>query len=338
MQLAMIKNLSINNLGPIETIEVSGLQNINLIIGPNQSGKTFLLKALYSALKTVEQSRRGKDNRTEREILSDKLYWTFQVSELGSIVRKGSNTFRFTMDSDDQERFTLSLGQSAAKFATVEQNSFRQRSSNSVFIPAKEVISIKDIILESRESRSEFGFEDPYYDLAKALNKTQKGRNFSAFANARQNVIEMIGGRLEYSQEKEEWLFRDSQRRMYELASTSEGAKKLSILDLLLGNRYLDNHSIILIDEVEANLHPSLISRYLETLMLLSEAGIQFFISTHSYFVIKYLYVMAHKEGMHIPVLSFDKGNCIQGDLMVEMPKNPIIEESIKLYKEEISL
>lgn len=334
----MIKKLSINNLGPIETMEVSNLRNINLIIGPNQSGKTFLLKALFSALKTVEQFRRGKDNRTDREILSDKLYWTFQVSELGDIVRKGDNALGFTMDSDEQERFAFSLGQSAAKFATVELNTFKPRPSNSVFIPAKEVISLKDIILESRESRSEFGFEDPYYDLAKALNKTQKGKNFSAFSNARQNVIDMIGGRLEYNQDKKAWLFRDSQRRVYELSSTSEGVKKISILDLLLGNRYLDNHSIVLIDEVEANLHPSLISRYLQTLLLLSDAGVQFFISSHSYFVIKYLYVMAHKEHRNIPVLSFDNGNCVQGNLMDEMPKNPIIDESIKLYKEEICL
>ena len=114
--------------------------------------------------------------------------------------------------------------------------------------------------------------------------------------------------------------------------------KKLSILDLLLGNRYLDNHSIIIIDEIEANLHPSMIAQFLDAIFKLAESGVQFFISSHSYFVIKRLYILAHRNALTIPVLSFDKGQCTVSDLKVEMPQNPIIDESIALYKDEISL
>ena len=88
----MIKSISIYNLGPITQLRSGDLGGINLIIGPNQSGKTFLLKALYACIRTVELYKRGKENRLDKEILSDKLYWTFQASELGSIVRKGENS------------------------------------------------------------------------------------------------------------------------------------------------------------------------------------------------------------------------------------------------------
>ena len=232
----MIKTLSIKNLGPIPQMQSGDLGAINLIIGPNQSGKTFVLKALYSALKTVEQYKRGKEIRTDKEILSDKLYWTFQSSELGNIVRKGENSMSFTMTSEDNEEFTYSFGPSTVKQANIDKNTFLPRSSNTVFIPAKEILSIRDIIIEAKED-NRFGFEEPYSDLAKALSRTQKGKNFDSFVQARDIVSSMVGGRLEYNEDKKEWQFQDNDRRIYEISTTSEGVKKLSILDLLLGNR-----------------------------------------------------------------------------------------------------
>lgn len=333
----MIKSFEISRLGAISHIHCNTLGKINLIIGPNQSGKTFLLKALFCALKTIETYKRGKENRLDKDILSDKLYWTFQTSELGNIVRKGESQLSCTIISDKNEEFTFSIGHKTVKQAIIEKNTFAPRSSNSIFIPAKEIISIKDIILESKED-NRFGFEEPYSDLAKALNRSPKGKNFQAFSDAQEIVKGMVGGRLEYNEDSKEWQFRDDKRRIYEIASTSEGVKKLSILGLLLGNHYLDNKSIIIIDEIEANLHPSLISRLLDTILLLAESGVQFFIASHSYFVIKRLYIMAHRQSMNIPVLSFDHDECIISDLMQEMPQNPIITESINLYKDEISL
>lgn len=333
----MIKSIDISNLGAIKRVHAEHLGGINLVIGPNQSGKTFFLKALFAALKTVETYKRGKENRTDREILSDKLYWTFQASELGAIVRKGESAVSFAMVSDLGEEFVYSFGPTTTKQANVDKNTFAQRPSNSVFIPAKEILSIKDIILEAKED-NRFGFEEPYSDLARALSRTQKGKNFKSFSDARQMVGEMVCGRLEFNDDKNEWQFRDTGRKVYEISMTSEGVKKLSILDLLLGNHYLDDNSIIIIDEIEANLHPALITRLLDAILLLVQAGVQFFIASHSYFVIKRLYVMAHQANVPIPVLSFENGECVLGNLQIEMPKNPIIEEAISLYKAEISL
>ena len=241
------------------------------------------------------------------------------------------------MESDSHELFSFSFGPSTTKHANIDKNTFAPRSSNSIFIPAKEILSIKDIILEAKED-NRFGFEEPYSDLVKALSRTQKGKNYKSFSDARQIVGEMVGGRLQYSEDKKEWQFHDNKRRVYEITMTSEGVKKLAILDLLLGNHYLDDRSIIIIDEIEANLHPSLIARLLDTVMMLAKAGVQFFIASHSYFVIKRLYIMAHREDVSIPVLSFDGGNCYISNLRDEMPKNPIIDESLNLDREELGL
>ena len=120
----MIKSISINNLGVISQMNVNDLGSINLVIGPNQSGKTFFLKALFSAIKTIETYKRGKENRTDKEILSHKLYWTFQASELGNIVKKGEKSMSFSMASDVDEIFAYSFGPSTTKQANIDKNTF----------------------------------------------------------------------------------------------------------------------------------------------------------------------------------------------------------------------
>ena len=114
-----------------------------------------------------------------------------------------------------------------------------------------------------------------------------KGRNYEAFSNVRKNLAEALNGRIEFDDTKKEWIFKDSQRRIYNISVTAEGIKKLSVLGALLGNHYLSNQSTIFIDEIENALHPALISKFIEMVYLLAKAGIQFFISTHSYAVIK---------------------------------------------------
>lgn len=334
----MINDIEIKSFGPMAEARFAGLGNLNLLIGRNGSGKTFFLKSLYAALKTVEQYQRGKEPRGPKGLLSDSLYWSFQANSLGALVRKGDAALGFEMKSAQGEVFAYSFGPSTTKSVQTLRNSFARTDANSIFIPAKEIVSLQDVILHSYEVDKEFGFDKSYVDLARALGKTTKGRNYKEFADARKMLTDAIHGRLEYDEEKNMWMFKDSNRRSFEINITSEGIKRLSILDLLLGNRYLTRDSVVIIDEAEANLHPELIREFMEILVCLAKAGLQLFISTHSYFVIKNLYVLAHKHQMGIPTFSFTDSNVERSDLLEGMPENPIIQESVNIYREEIEL
>lgn len=64
----MINVAQFTNFGPLVNVGCERLRPINLVIGPNGTGKTFLLKALYVALKTLEEYKRGEDlGRTNDE-------------------------------------------------------------------------------------------------------------------------------------------------------------------------------------------------------------------------------------------------------------------------------
>lgn len=334
----MINKVEFKNYGPLSQCAWSELGKINLVIGANGSGKTFLLKAIYSGLRTLEDYKRGDDQRSASEILTDKIYWTFQAEKIGDLVSKGADaplSCRITFNKQD---FSYSFGKDTSKQILNLENHVLPRTSNSVFLPAKEVLSLHQIILKSREHDKVFGFDDTYLDLARALRPTTKGKNYKEFSTSRINLEEILGGVVEFDEASGRWQFVKG-RYKFPIGVTAEGVKKIAILDTLLGNRYLDTDSIVLIDEPEAALHPTAISQLLDIVAMLAERGIQFFLASHSYFVVKKLFLIAQERGWSIPVISASgDAGWRTDDLQKGMPDNTIIAESIRLYKEEVGL
>lgn len=334
----MITNIKIESFGPINSIEWDDLQKINLVIGRNSSGKTTILKAIYAGIRSVEQYRRGNNPDSFKSILFDNLYWTFQVNELGKLVKKGNLELLFSCTSDQNETMSFRFGESTVRNIVNADCNFLPRDINSIFLPAKEILSLQDLILRSRDDLKVFGFDNTYYDLAKALSPSRKGRNYKGFSIARKQLKEAIGGSVVYSETKNVWQFRDRDNRVYDIDITAEGIKKLGILDSLLGNHYLSKDSIIFIDEPECALHPELVSSFMDIILSLAKVGIQVFIATHSYFVIKKMYLLSRQNKISIPIISNNGEKWEKYNLLDGMPDNPIIDESIRLYKEEIML
>jgi len=333
----MITKAAFTNYGPIKEIKLGKLSKINLIIGANGSGKTFLLKALYSATRTLEEYKRGKEQRSASDILKDKLYWTFQAAKIGDLVTKGAAGKLTANINFDGNEFQFTFGKETARQINFLENHVKPLTSNSIFLPAKEVISLQKIILKTREVDKLFGFDDTYLDLARALRQTLKqGKNYAGFSKARKKIKDIVGGRIEYDQTIDEWIYRNEKNQKFEVGVTAEGIKKIAILDTLLGNRYLDTNSIIFIDEPESALHPTAIAKLLDIIYLLSDCGIQFFLASHSYFVIKKLFLITQEHKVDIPVISCEKDEWKIDNLKDGMPDNSIIDESIKLYEEEV--
>jgi AAA15 family ATPase/GTPase len=335
----MINSLELKNFGPIHQFKCEKLGNINLIIGGNGTGKTILLKALYSAMRTLEEYKRGNEPRNASEILADKLYWTFEIEKIGDLVSKGADeplSFKLIFGGQD---FYYRFGKDTTKSIQTIENHVRPRISNSIFLPTKEVLSLHHIILQSREQSKTFGFDDTYLDLARALRQPPTGgRNYQQFAMSRKNLSDILEGKVEYDEKLGRWLFKKGNQK-FPIGVTAEGIKKISILDTLLGNRYLDQNSVIFIDEPESALHPAAISKFLDIIAMLAEFGIQFFMASYSYFVIKKLFIIAQKnDKLLIPIISVKDDSWDIANLREGLPDNPIIDESIQLYKEEVEL
>lgn len=334
-----IDGVQLKNFGIIEEFACTHFSNINLIIGENGTGKTFLLKALYSAVRAMEEYRRGDDIRTISEVLSEKLRWTFQVERLGDMVSRSAEEGLQLEVSLGGDRIGYQFSQGATSKVGTATAPDSGKDGNSIFIPAKEVLSLFSVILKSREVDKVFGFDDTYYDLAKALRiAPSRGKNYSAFANSRKIVSDVIDGKVDYDEGSGKWFYRNGKNQRFSIGATSEGVKKIAIMDRLLANGYLDNHSIIFIDEIESALHPRAVCQFLDMIdAIADDMGLQIFITSHSYFVIKKLFLIALREEKLVTCISLNKGRGAQVcDLHDGMPENSIIDTSIALYEQEI--
>ncbi|MCK5796843.1 MAG: AAA family ATPase [Deltaproteobacteria bacterium] len=335
----MISKVVLKNFGPLADLEWSDLGPLNLVIGQNGSGKTFLLKALYTAMRTMEGYRRGDDKRLAGDILFEKLYWTFQPDKLGDLVTKRrSGPLACEVGLRGKGSFSYRFGKNTSRKIGFLKEPVPKRNGNSIFLPAKEVLSLQHVILTSRERDSVFGFDDTYFDLVHALqHPATRGNNFRAFSEARKRLKKAFDGRVSYDASTKRWYFVQGSVK-FDIGLTSEGIRKIGVLDTLLGNRYLTPHSIVFVDEPEAALHPTAISQLLDIVEMLSETGIQFFLASHSYFVVKKLALMAQAKKISIPVLSYHERRWHREDLRDGMVSNPIIDESIRLYEEEVGM
>jgi predicted ATPase len=162
-------------------------------------------------------------------------------------------------------------------------------------------------------------------------------QSFSVFCECQEKLDNMLGGKIEYDYETNRWYFKQGNQK-FSVGVMAEGIKKIAILDTLLSNGYLSENSIVFIDEPESALHPQAISQLLDIIAALANHGIQFFLASHSYFVIKKLFLIAQEQQMSIPVLSYQNDEWVQSDLKDDLPDNPIIDESIKLYEQQLDM
>jgi AAA15 family ATPase/GTPase len=332
-----IQSFVLENFGPLDTVHAHKLGGLNLIIGANSSGKTFLLKALYAIQRAQEETGRGNDRRSFEEVLSDKLYWVFQPDKLGDLVTRGpGKRLKANFEVNNNFALTFSFGPDTSKNVTIDHNNLPKRQANSIFLPPKEVLGLFNVILKSGLQDRLFGFDATYVDLVLALQApTQAGRNFDAFKVSRQRLEDMFQGRIIFDADSGKWLYRKGSAR-FSIHATAEGIKKIAILDTLLGNRFLSPDSVVFIDEPESALHPKAISQLLDIIQVLSQTGIQFFMSTHSYFVIKKMYLIALQNKLTIPLLMAGPQCWSQSDLRQGIPDNEIINESIRLFDQEL--
>jgi energy-coupling factor transporter ATP-binding protein EcfA2 len=101
------------------------------------------------------------------------------------------------------------------------------------------------------------------------------------------------------SDDEVKWFYRRDDGSQFELSDCATGIKALSILNILYEKGWLDEETLLVIDEPEAHLHPQWIVEYARILILLSKRlKVRLLLASHSPDMINALQTLGKKENM----------------------------------------
>lgn len=279
----MIERVKLDNFTVFKSLDVNFSPGVNIIIGENGTGKTHLLKLLYTPLSALRKEEGKKEVR-----ISDKLIKVFLPKEkrLGRLVRRqpGSSTARVQIWRNSKK---LNLTFSNHTKDTLQWNKGWSDSEIPpvTFIPAKEMLANAPNF-RSLYDEYDLSFEEVYYDIVtKSLLPLKRGPADKIRKRLLSMIQKAIQGKII---NKEEQFYLKNKQGELEFTLLAEGMRKLGLLWILIQNGMLQEGAVLFWDEPEANLNPKLMRIVVEILLELQKSvGVQIFVTTHSYTILK---------------------------------------------------
>lgn len=340
--MTMLDNLSIKNLTVFSEANLQFSRHLNVIVGENGTGKTHLLKIAYSALAiSWEEGRKPTSSLPTKALmqtrLAEKLVNVFRSESLGRLARRRQGRER----CDIKLKFKNKLFNFAFSFATnsktevlLEQVPEKWIDAASVYLPTRELLTIFPNFVSVYEGHY-LEFEETWRDTCLLLGAPlQRGPKEKRIQELLKPLESGMGGSIELDTNGRFYLKNESGR--FEMPLVAEGERKLAMLARLIATGVLLDKGALFWDEPEANLNPRLIKQVAQSIVNLSNAGIQVFLATHSLFLLRELEILMANNlnekckprffGLH-----FSDGSVVvkQGDAIDEIGDITALDEDL---------
>lgn len=330
-----ITRMRLQRFTAFETLDFEPSRGINVLVGANGTGKTHLMKVAYSA---CDISKTGKS-------FAEKLIRVFMPSEqsIGRLVtRRGKSSRCVVRVSRDGLDLMLSFSShtKAAESARVTgAPRWKAEPVASVYIPVKEMLANAPGF-RSLYAQREIHFEEIYDDIvARAYTPVLRGPVDLQRKRLLARLHKTIAGKV--TVKKEEFFLRNKQGNL-EFSLLAEGLRKLGLLWLLIQNGTLLGGSVLFWDEPETNLNPKLFVSVIGILLELQRMGVQIFIATHDYAILKELDLQKENNdrvAFHSLYREDDNGEiaCHSVRNYLEIHPNAIADAFADLYDREVT-
>lgn len=344
-----VQSLYLKNFTAFEEASSDFCQGINLLIGTNGTGKTLMMKIIYTLLKAAESLRK----ESAESLISQKLCAVFRADIAENLIRSGFHDPSVAEIDLNYGSKPLNVSIRRGDESPIRHN-FREdapEAQSLIYLPAQEFLSINEGFI-SAYNRRELPYDETYYDLALALNALPLREDKLADVQDAITLLRKILGNDRKSQK--EAVSQQNGRFLFHLPEgdldvhlVAEGYRKIATLYYLLKNGSLTKESILFWDEPEANLNPKLIAQVVKILDSLASAGMQIFVATHDYLLSHEFSLLAEypsDKNTDIRFFALHRSDRVSGvrvesgETLAEIEHNSILEEFAAHYDRESSL
>ena len=330
-----ITRVRLENFTVFESLDLEPLPGINVLVGANGTGKTHLLKVCYC----VSESTNLGGN------VGEKLRDVYLPSQ--------RSLRRFINHSRPKSSATIEIFQRnvnlSVKIEPVSEGVTSLAPSKSfgdlikdpvecVYIPAKEMLANAPGFRSLYAAR-EVHFEETYRDiLDRAYLPALRNPAEHVSAGTLERLEAELGGKVTIHGEE---FFLSGERGEIEFTLLAEGLRKLGLLWLLIRNGSLKPGAVLFWDEPETNLNPKLYGVVVDVLLELQRVGVQVFLATHDYVILKELDLQAQpddKVAFHSLYRSGETGEiaCQTASNYSEIHPNAIADTFSGIYDRDV--
>lgn len=250
---------------------------INVLIGENGVGKSTILKMIYAATQwSIKQTDPGKAKRLVQ-------FFSNSLNDSGALKNvDNTEDYCYYKVSDGVHSFEDSLSHKGI----LNYDKWLGLDIQSVFIPTMEMLSHAKGFLAMNQKYN-MPFDATQIDIIVNASLPETRYISSAMGGILDKISDTIDGTVILENDSFYLVKKDGHKVDFSLEA--EGLRKLGLLWKLIRNGLLENGTVLLWDEPEANLNPELYPLVAEILLELQKNGVQIFVATHSYNFAKYL-------------------------------------------------
>jgi predicted ATPase len=325
----MIERLVLEKFTAFEHLDIRFSPGINVFIGKNGTGKTHILKILYTAMAALHEKKR----------VSDKIAGVFMPRSynIGRLVRRKVGVSKARVHIYKNGQPLILRFNTKTKETLKWSNKWNREPDIPVYIPAKEILTNAPGFAALYKQR-EIHFEEVFIDIiTRAFLPKLRG----PLSKGRKRLLLIIQRVMEGKViEKEEEFYLKNKQGELEFSLLAEGLRKMGLLWLLIQNGSFQEGSALFWDEPEANLNPKIMGTVADILLELQRMGTQIFIATHDYVLLKEIELRTKtNDAVNFHSLFFDESgeiSCKFSKSFTEIDPNAILEAFGDLYDLEL--